>query len=280
VADDIPAGQDAGQPAQGAVVAEILTEDGAITLHAGPGAGDVWVNDAWHLVDLVNGRVEPAGTPSFDSAAGTLTVPVPGGGTVPISARNVTGRAAGGDPVACLARWLQSAGVPAPAQPPRRPSATLWGVGTSIPQRLSVLDYPQASPFTPMRRPASPAMVTEAQLQAAGLAAREHGQGLGDDVLRAIITAAAEAAPASAGQPGLSGSTLLDLTTQWMADARLDRLEQGARAGHASPDQMLKLIAEVRRLRQTVREGPGVPTSQAHHKRAASPGRSPRAPGR
>jgi hypothetical protein len=38
----------------------------------------------------------------------------------------------------------------------------------------------------------------------------------------------------------------------WMADARLDRLEEGARAGHASPSQMLKLIAEVRRHRNQI----------------------------
>jgi hypothetical protein len=280
VADDIPAGQDAGQPAQGAVVAEILTDDGEITLPAGPGAGDVPVAAARHLVDLLNGRVEPAGTPSFDFAAGTLTVPVPGGGTVTISARNVTGRAAGGDPVACLARSLRSAGVPGSAQLPRRPSATLWGVGTNIQGRLAALEFPQASPWIPMTRQARPAVVTEEQLQAASLAARAHGTILDDDVVRAIITAAAEAAPGSAGQPGRSGATLLDLTTQMMADARLDRLEQGARAGHASPDQMLKLIAEVRRRRQEARDGAGAPAGQVRHTRATSPGRPPRAPGR
>ena len=133
--------------AQGAVIAEILTEDGDITLPAGPGA-DVPVAAARHLVDLVNGRVQPAGTPRFNSAAGTLTVPVPGG-TVSISAQNVTGRALGGDPLACLARALQSAGVPASVQLSRSPHARLWGVGTNIRERLSALEHPHASPFRP-----------------------------------------------------------------------------------------------------------------------------------
>ncbi len=280
MADDIPAGHDGGQPARGAVVAEILTEDGEITLPAGSDVDGVPVAAARHLVDLVNGDVEPAGTSSFSSAAGTLTVPVPGGGTVTISAQNVTGHTPGGDPLACLARSLRSAGVPASAQLPRSPHARLWGVGTSIQGRLAALDYPQASPWIPTTRQARPAVVTEAQLQAAFLAARAHGTTLDEDVLRAVITAAAEAAPALADQPGRSASTLLDLTTRQMADARLDRLEQGARAGHASPEQMLKLIAEVRRLRQTVPDGAGAPASQARTTRATSPGRPPGARGR
>ena len=111
MADDIPARPEESPiraapvtvPVSPAAVAEILTEDGEITLPAGSGADDVTVAAARHLVDLVNGRVQPAGTPSFNSAAGTLTVPVPGS-TVTISARNVTSRAPGGDPLACLAR--------------------------------------------------------------------------------------------------------------------------------------------------------------------------------
>jgi len=99
VADDIPARPEESPiraapvtvPVSPAAVAEILTEDGEITLPAGSGADDVTVAAARHLVDLVNGRVQPAGTPSFNSAAGTLTVPVPGS-TVTISARNVTSR--------------------------------------------------------------------------------------------------------------------------------------------------------------------------------------------
>src|SRR5215469_16147965 len=79
------------------------------------------------------------------------------------------------------------------------------------------LDFPQASPLTPATRQAGPPVITDAQLQAAFLAARGHGNILDDEVLRAIITAAAAAAPAvSAEQPGRSGSTLLDLTTQQM----------------------------------------------------------------
>lgn len=39
-----------------------------------------------------------------------------------------------------------------------------------------------------------------------------------------------------------------DEVIDWMADGRLDRLERQARSGYASPEQMLKLIAEVRRL--------------------------------
>ena len=99
MADDIPARPEESPiraapvtvPVSPAAVAEILTEDGEITLPAGSGADDVTVAAARHLVDLVNGRVQPAGTPSFNSAAGTLTVPVPGS-TVTISARNVTSR--------------------------------------------------------------------------------------------------------------------------------------------------------------------------------------------
>lgn len=45
---------------------------------------------------------------------------------------------------------------------------------------------------------------------------------------------------------------------EWMGDARLDRLEEGARAGHASPAQMLKLIAEVRRRRAAERAAQGL----------------------
>lgn len=36
---------------------------------------------------------------------------------------------------------------------------------------------------------------------------------------------------------------------RWMGDARLDRLETSAKSGFASPEQMLKLISEVRRRR-------------------------------
>ena len=135
-----------------AVVAEIFTEDGEITLPAGSGTGDVSAAAARHLVNLVKGHVQRAGTPSFNSATGTLTVPIPGG-TVTLSAQNVTGRAPGGDPLTCLARSLQSVGVPTSVQLPRRPHARLWGVGTNIQDRLPALEYPQASPF----RPDSPA---------------------------------------------------------------------------------------------------------------------------
>lgn len=156
MADDIPARPEESPiraapvtvPVSPAAVAEILTEDGEITLPAGSGADDVTVAAARHLVDLVNGRVQPAGTPSFNSAAGTLTVPVPGS-TVTISARNVTSRAPGGDPLACLARALQSAGVPASAQLPRSPHARLWGVGTNVQERLPALGFLQPSPFRP-----------------------------------------------------------------------------------------------------------------------------------
>jgi hypothetical protein len=129
VADDIPARPEESPiraapvtvPVSPAAVAEILTEDGEITLPAGSGADDVTVAAARHLVDLVNGRVQPAGTPSFNSAAGTLTVPVPGS-TVTISARNVTSRAPGGDPLACLTRApirRRSGLSPASPQPAR-----------------------------------------------------------------------------------------------------------------------------------------------------------------
>lgn len=117
-------------------------------------------------------------------------------------------------------------------------------------------------------------------MQSAFLAARGHGTILGDEVLRAIITAAAATAPAPAEQPGRSGSTLLDLTTQRMADARLDRLEQGARSGHASPQQMLKLIAEVRRLRDTARGGAPAPLSPASRARTPGPAPTHRSRGR
>lgn len=40
-----------------------------------------------------------------------------------------------------------------------------------------------------------------------------------------------------------------DEVIDWMADGRLDRLERQAKSGYASPEQMLKLIAEVRRRR-------------------------------
>jgi hypothetical protein len=142
------------------------------------------------------------------------------------------------------------------------------------------LDFPQASPLTPPARQAGPAVITEEQMQAAFLAARGHGTILGNEVLRAIITAAAATAPAPAEQPARTGPTLLDLTTQHMADARLDRLEQGARDGHANPQQMLKLIAEVRRLRGAVRGGASAPLSPASHTRTPGPGHTHRSPGR
>jgi hypothetical protein len=117
-------------------------------------------------------------------------------------------------------------------------------------------------------------------MQAAFLAARGHGAILGDEVLRAIITAAAATAPAAAEQPGRAGPTLLDLTTQHMADARLDRLEQGALSGDASPQQMLKLIAEVRRLRGAVRGAASAPLSPVSRTRTPGPGHTHRSPGR
>jgi hypothetical protein len=123
-------------------------------------------------------------------------------------------------------------------------------------------------------------VITDAQVRAASLAVREHGIVLGNDVLRVIITAAADAAPVPAEQPGRSGSTLLDETMQWVADARLDRLETAARNGHASPGQMIKLIAELRRLRTAAREGAAAPRALPDRARAANPGRAPRSPGR
>lgn len=142
MADDIPARPEESPiraapvtvPVSPAAVAEILTEDGEITLPAGSGADDVTVAAARHLVDLVNGRVQPAGTPSFNSAAGTLTVPVPGS-TVTISARNVTSRAPGGDPLACLAR----APIRRRFRPqPSFPAARTRGFGESAPTSRSV----------------------------------------------------------------------------------------------------------------------------------------------
>jgi len=142
VADDIPARPKESPiraapvtvPVSPAAVAEILTEDGEITLPAGSGADDVTVAAARHLVDLVNGRVQPAGTPSFNSAAGTLTVPVPGS-TVTISARNVTSRGPRRRP----SRLPRARSNPPAFRPqPSFPAARTRGFGESTPTSRSV----------------------------------------------------------------------------------------------------------------------------------------------
>jgi len=93
--------------------------------------------------------VSPAAVAEILTEDGEITLPPVPGSTVTISARNVTSRAPGGDPLACLARALQSARVPASAQLPRSPHARLWGVGTNVQERLSALGFPQPSPFRP-----------------------------------------------------------------------------------------------------------------------------------
>lgn len=157
------------------VVVWIDTADGQLEVFAGDDANGVSAAGVRHLADLVNGRAQPAGAAVYDplgdpggkgrQPSATLTVPVPGGGPVTISAaRHESVILGGGNPLECLAYALRADGAPVAEALPI--VARLFGVGTNVAERLrqggpsscqSGTWRSGQDPARPRRRPAVPA---------------------------------------------------------------------------------------------------------------------------